>query len=141
MAYAPTAAPAGLAAPAAPSFRIPAPATPAAPGELRYAVDARAPRPSRAVYLRRRLTVVLAVILLALGLVLFGGAMGAEAGGGAPITGGHVVVEPGQTLWEVAIDNAPAGTDIRGYLADLQDLNGLHDGQVAAWSVVLLPRV
>ncbi len=124
-------------APAAPAFRIPAPATPASPDELRYATDVA---PSRAVYLRRRAAVAFAVILVAVGLVLFGSAIGAEAGGATPLTGGHVVVEPGQTLWSIAQDNAPAGTDLRSYLADLQDLNGLDDGQVAAWAVVLLPR-
>ena len=118
----------------APNFRIPAPATPAD----RPAIPVPAPT-SRAVYVRRRIAVGLGVLLAALALVLFGQAISAEAGGGAPVTGGHVVVQPGESLWQVAEANAPAGTDVRAYLQDLQDLNGLS-GDVAAWTVVLLPR-
>lgn len=119
----------------APNFRIPAPATPLD----RPAIPVQ-PRVSRAVYLRRRLVLGLAVLTAALALVLFGQALSAEAGGGAPVTGGHVVVEPGQTLWEIAVDNAPPGADARQYLHDLQQLNGIQ-GNVPAWTVVLLPRV
>ncbi len=124
----------------APTYRIPAPAGPAPEPTVPVRPRRRDARPSRAVYLRRRLAFGFAVLLAALALVLFGDAVMAEAGGGAPTTGGHVVVEPGQTLWDVAAANAPAGTDLRAYLQDLKELNGLHDGSVGAWSVVLLPR-
>ncbi len=132
-----------IAASSTPTFRIPAPASPDAdesPWPSRPAQPRPRRRPTRATYLRRRIVAAIVVIVAAIGLVVFGEAMMAEAGGGAASTGGHAVVEPGQTLWEVAASNAPEGTDTRAYLQDLKELNGLAGGEVAAWTVVLLPR-
>lgn len=97
-----------------------------------------APRPTRRTYLRRRLTVVAGLLAAALALTLLIGNAGAQAGLEDRVAG-HVVVQPGQTLWEVATAHAPSGTDPRAYLSELRELNGL-DGDVAAWTVVLLPR-
>jgi hypothetical protein len=52
---------------------------------------------------------------------------------------GHVVVQPGQSLWEVAVATAPEGMDARRQLDDLVKLNGFTSSQVDAWTVVLLP--
>lgn len=87
----------------------------------------------------RRLVSVLAVLVLALALVLTSNAISAEAGGDLPPTAGHAVIQPGQTLWDVAVANTPAGTDVRAYLADIEQLNGIRAHDVDAWDVVLLP--
>jgi len=95
-------------------------------------------RTSAAQFRRRRLIAILAVVTL-----VFLGAMTARAAGASPtqpdpIVGGHAVVEPGMTLWDVAVANAPADEDVRAYLHDLRQLNGIG-GDVAAWAVVALP--
>lgn len=97
-----------------------------------------APRPTRATYVRRRLAVVAGLLALALTLALTIGNGGAQAGLEDRVAG-HVVVQPGQTLWEIATTHAPEGTDPRAFLAEVRELNGL-DGDVDAWAVVLLPR-
>jgi hypothetical protein len=52
---------------------------------------------------------------------------------------GHVMVEPGSSLVEVAQRTAPAGTDPAAQLVAIQELNGLTDTRVGTWTVVLLP--
>lgn len=120
--------------PSTPQFRIPAPQSAAAD----LIVHAR---PSRATYLRRRLLVVLSVITLAFVLVLTSNAISAEAGGATPATAGHVVVQPGQTLWEIAAEHATPGNDLRGYVLAIEQLNGVRADRIAAWDVLLLPVI
>lgn len=90
------------------------------------------------VYVRRRLVVVAALILLATLLSVAVGRIGAEAELADPVAG-HVVVEPGQTLWDVAAATAPVGVDTRQQLAALRELNGLDGSKIGAWTVVLVP--
>ncbi len=52
---------------------------------------------------------------------------------------GHVIIEPGQTLWDVAVSTAPDGVDPRAQLTAIKDLNQLNASDVDAWTVVLLP--
>jgi len=52
---------------------------------------------------------------------------------------GHVVIGPGETLWDVAAATAPQGVDAREQLAAIEDLNGIRASDVDAWTVVLLP--
>jgi Tfp pilus assembly protein FimV len=104
-------------------------------------------RPSDAVYRRRRLfaVVLLAGFALAVAGVAFaltsgetapfsvraGAASGAlvedpaafGAGHTSPPAGSFYVVQPGDTLWSIACELAPAG-DIRAEVDRLQDLNG-----------------
>ena len=96
------------------------------------------PAPSRATYRRRRVVVVTALLLFVLlvGVVL--GRVTAQAQLEAPIAGQHVV-EPGQTLWEVAVDTAPNGVDPRRQLHELRELNDVNGGQVEAWTVLQVP--
>ena len=92
----------------------------------------------RATILRRR-AVALAVLLLAAFLLTVAiGRVGAEAELADPVAG-HAVIEPGHTLWAVAVDTAPANVDPREQLRAIQDLNGLTSADVEAWTVVLLP--
>jgi hypothetical protein len=53
--------------------------------------------------------------------------------------GGHVVLQPGETLWDVAVRSAPPGVDVRRQLADIRQLNGFDGATLDAWTVVLLP--
>lgn len=104
-------------------------------------LDDHRPRPlptPRHVYLRRRLGALLAVLAVALFLALTAGGGLADAGPDDPVAG-QAVVEPGETLWDVAVANAPAGIDARSYLDRIRELNGLS-GDVPAWTVVLLPH-
>lgn len=94
--------------------------------------------PTRGTYWRRRTVALLALLVLAFALTVAIGRVGAEAEL-ADRVAGHVVVEPGQTLWDVAAATAPAGVDVRDQLAALEALNGLRAHEVDAWSVVLLP--
>jgi hypothetical protein len=55
---------------------------------------------------------------------------------GAPYD--YVVVEPGQTLWQIAEAAAP-GDDPRVTIMRIQDLNGLADASVAAGQRLALP--
>jgi hypothetical protein len=95
-------------------------------------------RPSAATLWRRRAGALAALVLLAFLLTVAIGRVGAGAGLEDPVAG-HVVVGPGETLWDVAVATAPPGVDVRRHLADLEALNGLERGEVAAWTVVLIP--
>lgn len=94
---------------------------------------------SRAVHLRRRLGLILALFGVAVALVLLTGSVGATADLERPAVSGQVVLEPGATLWEVAVTHAPDGVDPRAYLGAIVDVNGFTGGDVPAWTIVLLP--
>lgn len=99
---------------------------------------ATAPPLDRATVVRRR-SMALAVFLVAAFLLTVAiGRVGAEAELADPVAG-HAVIEPGQTLWGIAVDTAPEDVDPRQQLRAIQDLNGLTTADVAAWTVVLLP--
>lgn len=92
----------------------------------------------RAVYWRRRLVVVLGFLGLVLALTMLFGNAGAEAELEDPV-GGHAVVEPGETLWDIAAATAPPGIRTQQQLDAIRELNGLAGADVPAWTVVLLP--
>jgi hypothetical protein len=100
--------------------------------------DAATRRPSAAVLWRRRLVALLGLVALAFLLTVMIGRVGAEAELADKVAG-HVVVQPGETLWDVAVATAPQGMDTRRHLDDLVRLNGFDRGTVDAWTVVLLP--
>ena len=88
------------------------------------------------------------VQLLALGLAVAlllgaagGLARGVLTGAPEPVAAGHVVLQPGETLWDVAVRSAPAGVDPRRQLDTLRRLNGFGPGALDAWTVVLIPAV
>jgi hypothetical protein len=80
------------------------------------------------------LVLVALVFLVTMGV----GRVGAEAEPASPVAG-HAVVEPGGSLWAIALDTAPAGVDPRAQLEAIRELNGIEGSDVAAWTVVLLP--
>ncbi len=117
-------------------------ATPAAPQQAEQA------RPALRVVapLERRRTIgrrLVGFTLLA-GLLLGGVVGGAHLAFGAPAepaVAGHVVLQPGETLWDVAVRSAPVGVDPRRQLDTLRRLNGFGPGALDAWTVVLIPAV
>ena len=132
---------------AAPIASAPSPTLPARPspgaggtgdGRPRPHLRLVTPPPSRASTWRRRIA-ALAVVLVVVTLLAAGiGRMTAAADLQGRVAG-HVVVEPGQTLWDVAVATAPDGVDPRAQLAAIEDLNGLRATDIDAWTVVLLP--
>ena len=94
--------------------------------------------PSRVTYWRRRAMAVTVLLVVAFVTTALIGRIGAEAELEDKVAG-HVVVQPGESLWDVAADTAPDGMDTREQLRALAELNGLESGSVEAWSVVLIP--
>ena len=103
---------------------------------LRLIQGGRDAGPTPAVYRRRR--VVALILAVALVVVAMAGIQAllpsAGAGGGrplsatdgsAPVTAGHetLLVQPGQTLWDIARDLQPTG-DHRALVDELAALNG-----------------
>ena len=93
---------------------------------------------SRVALVRRRVSALAALLLLVIVLTVAVGRVGAEAELADPVAG-HVVIAPGDTLWDVAVATAPDGVDPREQLAAIRALNGLDGTTVGSWSVVLLP--
>ncbi len=104
---------------------------------LRLLQGGLAARPSPAVYRRRR--VVALVLAVAFVVVAMAGLQAAlrpltgaggerplsAAQGSAPVTAGHetLLVQPGETLWDIARDLQPTG-DLRPVVDELAALNG-----------------
>lgn len=97
------------------------------------------PPPPPAVRLTERGRLALGGLLAAVIVVLVGLAGAGTGQADTAGVAGHAVVEPGQTLWDIAVTEAPAGSDPRVYLEDLLRVNGFAEASVPAWTVVLLP--
>jgi hypothetical protein len=119
---------------------IPAPTSPAH-GAGR-AVGLRAvPTPGRG---RRAVgLLVAAVALTALAAPVVGGVLGGDpssAGPSTPVGVDHVVVAPGEALWDVAVRSAGPGVDPRAQFRDLVLVNGLAPSAAPApWTILTLP--
>lgn len=92
---------------------------------------------TRTLRLRGRAVAIVLALVLCVALAA-GAAIGRAGASPTPAVIGAVTIEPGQTLWDVAVANAPAGTDPRSYVADLRRVNDV-DGHLQPWTVVLLP--
>jgi Tfp pilus assembly protein FimV len=75
--------------------------------------------------LRRRITLSSAVVLVVAATLAGGGVADTAPTRGTPRT---VLVQPGDTLWGIADEFAPDGTDPREYVDALVELNGLEGG-------------
>jgi hypothetical protein len=73
----------------------------------------------------------------AAGTSLAGSDRGAPAGQAVPQLR-HVVVHPGDTLWEIAAAAAP-GSDPRAMIQRISDLNGLTDAPLVPGQQLVLP--
>jgi len=81
--------------------------------------------------------------LLLLAVVLFSGFLTAEAGSSLADQGratGVVVVQPGESLWQIAQDIAPQA-DPRETVTTIRDLNGLGDTTVVPGQSIVVPIV
>ena len=112
---------------------VPAPA-PALRPALRL-VDAQPPMGHR----RRAVVLASLVATVLVTLAVFLGGVAADARSVPLEVAGHVVLQPGETLWDVAVRSAPAGVDPRRQLDDLRRLNSFGPGALDAWTVVLIP--
>jgi len=120
-----------------PASAAPAPRSPASPlTERRPGLRVVAP-----VVRRRRGGARLVAGGLAVALLLGAGVARAALDGPAEtVVAGHVVLQPGETLWDIAVRSAPAGVDPRRQLDTLRRLNGFGPGAALdAWTVVLIP--
>lgn len=83
------------------------------------------------------------VVVVALALLLaVAGVMGGRAVADGPARATEVrtySVQSGETMWGIAADIAAPGEDVRDVVLQLQRLNGLSDGSLAAGQVLLLP--
>jgi hypothetical protein len=113
------------------------------PAEVHRITSARAPRPSVRLTLRGRLLLLLVLVALAFSLASLGRAAGwasaaDPAGGSREPVAATWVVQPGETLWQVAVAVAP-DTDPRETVARIVELNGLPDASVQAGQTLLVP--
>jgi nucleoid-associated protein YgaU len=98
----------------------------------RFPTERAAARRARAqAAARRRRRAGLIAVALALGLLSVSGPGGpAEAGGGETLPR-SVVVQPGETLWDIARRYAPEGSDPRALVDAVAALNGNEASVVA----------
>lgn len=98
---------------------------------------------SRAQAWRRRAGVAAALasvlVLLVVALSTLLGSPVTDGPRFVPVAEASVVVEPGQTLWDVARLHAPAGTATTDYVAELRTVNSLQGTTLDAWQVLRLP--
>lgn len=79
------------------------------------------------------------VAVAALAVAIAAGSAATREDGGAPAVD-VVTVAPGETLWDIASDVAAAGGgDVRGAMADIQDLNTLDGSVVYAGQQLRIP--
>jgi hypothetical protein len=71
-------------------------------------------------------------------VVLMASVLTAAAKTTQPAQTDFIVVLEGDTLWEIAETHCPQG-DIRSYIAEVRDLNGLEDTRIFAGQGLLLP--
>jgi hypothetical protein len=96
-------------------------------------------RPAVAARHTRARRLGLAVLTVALVLATVGVGVAATAQQAPLEAAGHVVLQPGETLWDVAVRSAGPGVDPRRQLDDLRRLNAFGHGPLDAWTVVLIP--
>ena len=95
-------------------------------------------RRQRLIEGRRRLAALVAALAVITGVIL-GGGSGGTAVGSKPEAPRAVVLQPGETLWSLATEYAPDGTDPRAYVHALEQINGL-EGTARAGAQLNLPR-
>lgn len=89
----------------------------------------------------RRLWIVAATVLLALGLAAIVGFTGPADADGEPAVAETVVVQSGDTVWGLAERVTPADGDVRATVTAIMDLNDLQTSSLRAGTVVALPEV
>jgi hypothetical protein len=87
---------------------------------------------------RGRLVVVLALFAIMVLFVVAGAFRATAAPAGPPLGWTPSVVQPGQTLWELA-QSRTAGGDPRELIVQIKAVNGLVDSQLVSGQRLLLP--
>ncbi len=87
----------------------------------------------------RRLSVQLSVLLATVCTVflLIGGAADAETPPGPAI---EYVVQPGDTLWEIAADRTAVGEDVRPLIQAIMDRSGISNSSLVPGQVLQIPK-
>ncbi|MNC62127.1 Cell division suppressor protein YneA [compost metagenome] len=52
-----------------------------------------------------------------------------------------VIVMPGDTLWEIAVNHKPNGEDTRVYIDEIKRVNGMAVSSIQAGDTLLLPQI
>ncbi|HEU4319008.1 MAG TPA: LysM peptidoglycan-binding domain-containing protein [Acidimicrobiia bacterium] len=86
----------------------------------------------------RRLSVQLSVLLATVCTVflLIGGAADA---GGPPAPTVEYVVDSGDTLWGIAAEHLPSGSDVRPFIRAIKDATGITASNLQPGQVLLIP--
>jgi nucleoid-associated protein YgaU len=106
---------------------------------LRFPVDRARRRLAMRERVQRRRRILAAVVTVGLAAVLVGGFVGGEASPASkPDAPAAVVVDRGETLWDIAARYGPEDGDPRAYIEALEELNGLH-GTLRAGDRIKLP--
>jgi Tfp pilus assembly protein FimV len=99
-----------------------------------------APRPAVRLTRRGRLVVLLAVLAMAFAALVMFGSPALSTGTAHHAPARTVVVQPGQTLWDIAGQVAP-GQDVRAVVDEIVDLNALSDaGAIRPGQPLYVPR-
>ena len=88
---------------------------------------------------RGRLVLWLVAIVMIVGAVLVTSRAAADGPQSAQQVERHVV-QPGETMWQIAADVAAPGQDVRDVVFDLVRLNELPDAGLMAGQVIVVPR-
>lgn len=108
------------------------------PAQLGHQADGSAATALR-LTARGRLVVVLALLALVLALSTFVGSPAASTAATHHSTSPTVVVQPGQTLWDIAAEASP-DSDPRDVVAQIVELNDLADpGAIRAGQPLYVP--
>ena len=109
----------------------------AAPHDFRFSRTAQSP--SVRLTRRGRLTVLVLFVALALLLLgVLGGQSAATDEAGTPVQTRTVVVDAGDTLWEIASDVAEPG-EVREMIHHIQQLNALPSAGLQAGQELAVP--
>ena len=82
---------------------------------------------------------ILIVVISVLMVSLLGSlALGASAGGDEEVCLEYIV-KPGDTLWTIARKHTAGKSDIRRYIYDIKDKNGMKEPDLRPGQVLLIP--
>ena len=82
----------------------------------------------------------LAVVLLLLAWLLAGAMAGRSDADPGPVAPVQVVVQPGDTIWDMARQHAPAGMATLEYVMLVEQHNDVRSGALIPGTVLLLPQ-
>jgi Tfp pilus assembly protein FimV len=101
----------------------------------------RRPAPRSTVRLTRRgrVVVFVATLLALLAVGLIGAGLSGAATHGGRLQTHAVLVQPGDTLWDIA-SQAAHGGDVRGMEQEIKDINGLSSSDVFVGQTIRVPR-